>query len=504
MKAIDLKYLLAIFLLLFTSDEIKAQNESYLSAEKIEERIEVLNGKALFVIRSSHDNLTISTNVVQDKIVKSAKNANGEYEYKITADLLGRNDRLFTINRDVLKSTIKETLKPNICLFYSVEEVEMPITLLEQTSLANHHFVSGEAAIEFITTIEGLQVRCADLLPHKITKEKTDAGTQAITLIFSIQPYMDVQESMEKLSREYDLIDNKYLTEGSSLPVEMLDKMEEQMTELKVEIEKLEKTYALMSRVEIYGDKTNKLSVSIEGMGAKQKKSYSVLLLKEKVEVFETEYAQLLRNGEQAEENRKFSTALGFYEQASSLEDAPMEGWATLEEKIKEMKECADYASKGANAMSYIAKLKKEADQTKIQEVENQFKNARICYENLYKLRGSDPFYKDLIDKIDAQLDKMNFYVIEGSVRQKNGGKRITGVSVYAVPDRVFDKKMEKRPFGIKLDEVDSEGNFRLEIKRDSGYGGLLFVPENNKEFKKNAYVTMPHEHLKTTIYLID
>lgn len=500
----NFKYLFSFFLVLFTCNTIMAQEDSYLSAEKMEERIEVLNGKALVIICSSHDDLTISTNEPQDKIVKSAKKANGEYEYRITADLSGRRDRLFTINRNVLKSTFKETLKPNVCLLYSVEEVEMPITLLEQTSLANHHFVSGEAAIEFVTTIEGLQLKCADLLPHNITREKTDAGTQVITLVFNIQPYIAVQDSIEKLSGQYALIDNKYLTEGATLPVETLDEMEEQMQRLKTEIEKFEKAYASMSYVEIFGDKTNKLSISIEGMGAKQKRSYSVLLLKEKVEVFESEYAQLLRNGEQAEENRKFSTALGFYEQASSLTDAPIEGSATLEAKIKEMKECADYASKGANAMSYIAKLKKEADQTKIQEVENHFKNAKVCYENLYKLRGSDPFYKDLIDKIDVQLDKMNFYVIEGSVREKSGGKRITGVSIYAVPDRVFDKKIEKKSAGVKLDEVDSEGNFRLEIKRDSGYGGLLFVPENNKEFKKNAFVTMPNEHLKTTIYLID
>jgi hypothetical protein len=482
------------------------QESSYLTIEKqttITQSVS-LDGKSSLVVVSPHDDLVVSTNNPQDVIKKNGKDASGKYKYEVSMDISTQKDRLFTVSRKVLKETFKEQLEPDTRIYYLAEEVDVPITLLEQTGLANHHFVEGEAAVEFNTSIDDLQVIFGKGLDCSIKRTKSPTGTHIITLAIKIKPYLQLQKDYELLSTEYAQIDHKYLTEGTSLTPETLDQMEKRMDELKVQMDDIQKNMDEMSTLTIYGSQTNKLSISIAELGVKQKKSYSVLLLKERVEIFESEYAQLLRNAEQAEENRKFKIAQEFYEQAINMEKTPDEAKGTLARKIEEMKECNTHLTKATQSMAYIATLRKQNDNAKIQEVEDLFRNARISYENLYRLRGLDPYYKDLIDRIDDQLKKMDFYVIEGSVRAKNGGAGISGVSIYAVPDISMNKKIEKKSSGIKIGDTDAEGKFRVEPKRNSGYGGLLFVPENNKNFSKNGFLPMPRKHLITTVYIYE
>jgi hypothetical protein len=500
------KFIALFILLLLISPMARTQESSYLTIERQAAGLQAANpeGKASLIIISPHDDLVVSTNNPQDKITRK-KGQNEKYSYEVWMDISIQVDRLFTVSRKVLKETFKERLEPDTRIYYSVEEVDVPITLLEQTSLANHHFVEGEAAVEFNTSVDNLQVDYGKSLDCMIKRSKSPTGTHIITVAIQIKPYLQLQDSYESLGAEYAQIDTKYRNEGASLTPETLDGMEKRMDELKKRMEDIRGKIDDMSILTIYGDQTNKLSISIEGLGVKQKKSYSVLLLKEKVEVFESEYAQLLRNAEKAEENHTFKIAREFYEQAISVEGISAEAKGTLEQKIKEMEDCQTHSVKAAQAMAYIGELKKQNKNVSIETVEGLFRNARISYENLYRLRGLDPYYKDLIDRIDGQLEKIDFLVIEGSVREKNGGAKIGHVSIYAVPDTSMHRKIAKKAAGVKIGEADAEGKFRVEPKKKSGYGGLLFVPpENNKKFNNNGFLPMPQEHITTTIYLYD
>lgn len=488
--------------------EVKAQNVFMTVDEQVDRQQSVnLGGKASGVFVSSMGDLVISSNIETDVFTQKK---NGDlYEYEVLIDV-ANGDRTFTVMRKNTALTAEKKKifrEKNKRYYFLVEEVENPIVLNEQggrgEALIEEGKQKGNACVEFTTTLEGLKIKHSPKLACTIERSKTPAGAYVFSVIIDMEAFGKARDAVHKTDSAFNATDAK-INEMGEKGQEISRNEWERLDSLEIAKNEAEAAFNSISYLVVYTEGSNKLAVPIGDLSPKQKIPYGVLSLREKVEIYNRSYDQYVGSALEAEKSRKYNTAQEFYEQGANAEDATEEEKASCRAKAQEMKECAGYWNMANVVLKKLKELKKQGGMADYGMIEECYEVAIANYKSLYKVRNDEEFQRRA-DILQKALDKLGL-VVEGNVvmtEMKQGRlieEKATNVSIYACVSS-FNKDMRKGAHGVYVGSVDADGNFHVQIDRNT-YAGLLFVPENRKN---NTWVSLKEQkHLKTKVRIKD
>lgn len=476
-------YLFSLFTLLFAVYPIaglQAQNDFIdYSEPKEASNLTTDASEAKVIIISPNKDIEMSHTMGHEKGVLAGREKNGEYRFELTHPLSedeledGFCKTTVSVSTSNGRRSSMLVLKPGKCYVGSFR-IPFKFSCNNESNSRAVFAEENRAKVSFISEIDDLTI---------FFNGKAVVTNGADTSPYS---YVTVKPGKEKELTIYDLIFD------TSVP-------EAQKENFKHPVFTLKSSFPEKREVQL--GEGNQLSV-------KTLYRFRVLLhlvdtIHSEKEVFVSDYSKILNSAEQSGQELDYAAAKGFYLQALKAKDAPKDAKETLEKKISKMEQCEDYDTQAKRAMLYIRELKKAGQDARMDEIEAAFRQALSCYINLERLNSS-PVYKELIEKTNKALEAFNIIVVEGTVRdKKNNTKTIAGISIYGIPSSEFTSDMEKKTMGVKLGAVDPSGKFRVEVEKGGQYNGLLFVPDENKDYKKNGFVSLKEQkHLKTTIYL--
>lgn len=496
-----LKHLFGIIALLF-STALTAQN-NYFYSYQINSGTKAVNleGKSQLTVISPHDDLTTTiSGKATGQFCAPTKNSDGLYTYTALFDLSqGREVKvMFARKGSPLQTEMKELLKPNQSIMYKVEEVKNPISLNEQTGRNMGSKVHGETDIEFTTDIEGLNVKVSPLLKSRVSKCQNAAGAQVITVSIVMKPMTDMIKKKSELKEEFDLLDQE-MEDGKILSSDTAKLNRHK--ELEAVIEELDMQLSEMSQVTLSAPNSNTLSISIDNMSENERRAYAVLAMKQIENIYNTSYDQYLANAVAASKTRKFKAAADFYRQAAEAEDAPEEGKATCLQRAADMEQYFDFMDMANKALRRLKKEKEKGEMLDYGLVDECYNVAIKNYESLYQLT-QDEELKKRVEVLEKARKKLGI-VIEGTVVgiDRKGGvmweNPLTGVDIYAVPFGKYGASYTKGTCGDLVGSVDEKGHYHVQLESGK-YEGLLFVPTDTKEYKKNAWRALKEQRHAT------
>lgn len=483
-----------------------AGQAQYISCVRDEgaDRIENLNGdKGYLLLAKRNDLVVMVTNATHYDVYPSPERPDGYYEYRIVvgADETAQPKVEVSRRGSVYKTDFLETVKPDFLMAFRLEEVVMPIRMDAQEAAQDVHFNAKEAALEFTSSIKGLQVRCAPELGAVITSKMHDKDPNIMitSVVFPVEVIQKAKQKVEEVNREFLAQDEKINTSKEDLPDEewnKLDRLEQEKARAEAELMEL-------TSVEVYAEGTNHLPVSVAEMGPRAKKCYAVLPLVVEKNIFVTECSQFMNLGSQLFANRKYKEARNAYESAFKAKDVVPNMRMAIRESVGQCDSCMFYDDLASRTLKKVVELKKQGTAT--QEELSEYVSALIDFFS--KMNNYNPcdYYRRQIDNLKRQLNRLpleiKFRVVEW--KTLNEGNYIPGVEFWAYygesalssnlfsSDKKFRKMLEKNGTAFQqIGVTDENGAVELELDREKLPAGFLFRPDEEKGIKIK-YMTM-------------
>lgn len=495
---------LIIGILLILTTILPAGAQSYISNSRNvnADRIEDLDGNSGILILSKHNDLVISaTNTINGVTVKpNGLNADGLYEYCIIINAADTRTPKIEISRrgNVYKTEIVQSVKPNFLIAYRMEEVPNPIRMDDQTKSNDAILDATAAALEFTTTIKDLKVEYSPKLQAKTSSRasSSDNNITITTVVIPIAVLKDAEKAMKDVEKEFDTLNSLLLDADKTTESdwEELDNLADKKTQAY-------NLYAELTNVEIYGDKTNRLSIDISDMGPRIKKCYAVLPLTQKV--FVTESSAYMSQGGKLFSQRKYEEARTAYINALKTKDAAANMKPIIQESIAQCDTCMEYEALSAGVLKRITQMKKDGNAT--QEEVAKYVSAAIEFLQIVNSYNPNAFYTDRIGKLENLLTgmplNMKFTIVEWKTLQE--GDYMPDVELWAYSgttpissttfptDRKFKKTVEREGYNYRQISVsDKRGIAEIELDRKKLPQGILFRPSNASN-AKIEYISM-------------
>lgn len=161
------------------SSQVAAQS-NYLSSNEDTQRAETveLGGQSSFVFESKSADLVITSSINSDNQRPKAMKAGEMYRYEIIVPADGK--RIFTVAKagTALHTDIPKMPRQNQRFYFTVTEVENPITMENQSGSSDGYFVERKACIQFTTPIADLQVQYSPKLGGRLDRKNGTVGCQ--------------------------------------------------------------------------------------------------------------------------------------------------------------------------------------------------------------------------------------------------------------------------------------------------------------------------------------
>lgn len=466
---------------------------------------EMLNGNRGVLILSKHKDLVISvTNLAyKPTITLNGRGMDGYYRYYVIIDARDTKQPKLEVSRMGIpyKAPLLVTLKnPDFLQAYRLEEVSNPIRYEEQTQASDVHFNAEEAALEFTSTIKSLKVKCPPELGARVTGAVSEADTSLLVLnvVIPLAKLDEAREEVERISRRQEELDK------------MMESLEpdapewDEMDRLVPEREKAEARLAALSSVELYGDGTNYLSVSIADLGPRAKRTYVVLPIVVEKEVFTTQCSALMDEGSRLFDMRKYEQAREAYGKALQTgESVVAEMTPVIRSAIELCDSCAKYDLLTFRCFRKIAEMKKKGNATQAEVAE--YASYAIAYiQQVYKYNPDD-YYQGRIKLMQDLLMGMKLQVKFTFVEWLtfSEGKPIAGVEVWAYngserissntfsSDKKFRRMLKKEDYNFRqVGQSGPDGIAEIELDRKQLPVGLLFRPREDSG-QKIVYMTL-------------
>lgn len=500
-----MKYVFCVLFLIGLLFPLAGQAQ-YISCVRDEgaDRIENLNGdKGYLLLAKRNDLVVVVTNARKYEVYPSPERPDGYYEYRIIVDADETFQPKVEVSKrgSVYKTDFLETVKSDFLIAFRLEEVMIPIRMDAQESVQNVHFNETEAALEFTSSIKGLQVHCHPDLKAVITSKKhdKDVNITIITVTFPLDVIRRAKERVEEANKAFVAQDVKINEAKEQLPDaewDTLDVLDLRRAQRELELQEL-------TAVDVFAEGTNHLPISVADLGPRDKKCYVVLPLVIEKNIFVTECSQFMDLGTQLFNNRKYKEARDAYESAFKAEDVVPNMRMAIRESIGQCDSCMLYDDLAARTYKKILELKKEGTAT--QEEVSNYASALIDFFS--KINNYNPcdYYRRQIDNLQKQLNrlplKIKFRVVEW--KTLNEGDYIPGVEFWAYhgdtpissnmfsTDKKFQKVLEKNGTSFQqIGVTDENGIVELELDREKLPKGFLFRPDKEKNIKIK-YMTM-------------
>lgn len=498
--------LLTVLIILPVSAQSYISNNRDVNADRIED----LDGNSGVLILSTHSDLVISTtNTAHEVTIKpNGLNADGLYEYCIIINAADTRTPKIEISRrgSVYKTEIVQSVKPNFFIAYRMEEVSNPIRIDDQTKGNDAILDATATALEFTTTIKNLKVECSPKLQAKITTHvsKSDNNITITTVIIPIAILKNAEKAMKEVEQEFNSLDSLLVNSNKTTEAEW-----ERLDKLADKKEQAYNLYAELTNVEIYGEKTNRLSIDISDMGPRIKKCYAVLPLV--IETFVTECSFYMKQGGELFSQRKYKEARIAYLNALKVNDSEVNAKPLIYKSIAQCDTCMEYEGLAAGAIKKIELMKKSGTAT--QKEVARYASAATDFLQIANSYNPNEFYINLIKKMENLLAGMplniKFTIVEWKTLQEGGyipnveiwtynGSMPVSSAIFS-SDRKFKKILDKQ--GVYYRQIgisDNQGIAEIELDRKNLPKGVLFRPSDNSK-AKIEYINMPDLLRKST-----
>lgn len=453
-----------------------------------------LNGNYGVMILSQRSDLVVSltnvSNVNSYKVTPVGKGHHGYYGYEVKIDKAESRSVKVEVSRrgEVYKTSFVVSVKPDFFKSFLISEVQRPIRIEDQTQANSAVIDEKLAQVEFTTTIQDLQVHCPDALGAEVKKgNKVGDNSISITTVnIPIKVLEAAKLKRERAQKAHDELEARlYSTENApDDDWEILDKLQE-------EVEEAEQELMELGSISISGKGTNKLTIDILDLKARQKLCYGVLLLKTEVPV--DEFSAKVAEGGRLFALREYEGARRSFMNALQLKEAPADLLPTLRTSIAHCDSCLLYERYASGALS---KMKKAEEQEKVV----RYATAALEYIRQLNLYSPSEFYALRIRKLEKIIAEQPLDIKFTTVKWENNfsgfyeAGPLANVEIWAhygtvIPgpneyrnDKRFNKLMGSTEYK-KLGETDEYGRFDLHLDRKSLPCGLFFHPVgyNNK-----------------------
>lgn len=491
-----MKRQLLLYITILLCQYVIAQTE-YISSSPMPDNdcIADLNGDYGVKILSKRNDLVISVTNVKNadsyNVTPAGIGHSGYFGYEVRIDKSESRSIKVEVNRrgDVYKTSFVVNVKPDFFKSYLIEEVERPIRIEDQTQ-ANSAVLDEELAqVEFTTTIRDLQVHCPDALGAEV-KKASKVGDNSIfitTISIPIKVLETAKLKREKAQKAHDELEARiYKTENAP------DKDWETLDKLQEEVEKAEQELMELGSISISGEGTNKLTVDILDLKARQKMCYGVLLLK--IEIPVDEFSAKVAEGGRLFALREYEGARRSFMNALQLKEAPMDLLPSVRTSIAHCDSCIKYEGLTIRALRRIKELKQK-DAVAQTDIMNYY-GAAADFMTIANKYNPCEYYAKNIKTLETYIENMPLamrftiarWIVQRVSAMEDGP--FSGVELWAYygnePPRLSEYSSDRKFRHLVSDESgffkqlgisDDRGIVDIELNRKSLPTGFFFRP---------------------------
>lgn len=468
---------------------------------------EMLDGNRGVLILSEHKDLIISvTNAKYPVSVRlNGRGMDGYYRYYVIIDAKDTKQPKLEVSRMGVPYKATELVKlknPDFLQAYRLQEVENPIRIEDQTEANDVHFNASEAALEFTTTVKGLQVKCPPELQARITSgvSKSDQSLWVINVVIPLAKLDEAREAFERLDKRK--MELSAMVDAGTLGEDAPEW--DEMDTLEPQWEEADRKLATLSSILLYGDGTNYLSVDISDLSPRAKRTYIVLPIVVEKEVFTTQCSALMDEGGRLFGMRKYKDAREAYDKALQTgESVVNEMKPVIHSAINLCDSCALYDLLSFRCFQKIATLKKQGEATQA-EVANYASYGIAYLQQLYQFNPDD-YYLKRVELLKKLLDDMGLQVKFTFVEWLtfSEGNPIPGVEVWTYrgfdrissstfsSDKKFRRMLKNEGYNFRqVGQSGADGIAEIELDRKNLPVGILFRPKEDSG-QKIVYMTL-------------
>lgn len=465
-----------------------------------------LNGNYGIKILSQRSDLVVSltnvSNVNNYKVTPVGKGHHGYYGYEVKIDKAESRSVKVEVSRrgEVYKTSFVVSVKPDFFKSFLISEVQRPIRIENQTQANSAVIDEKLAQVEFTTTIQDLQVYCPDALGAEVKKgNKVGDNSISITTInIPIKVLEAAKQKRERAQKAHDELEARlYSTENApDNDWETLDKLQE-------EVEEAEQELMELGSISISGKGTNKLTIDILDLKARQKLCYGVLLLK--IEVPVDEFSAKVAEGGRLFALREYEGARRSFMNALQLKEAPEDLLPTLRTSIAHCDSCIKYEDLTKRALRRINELKQK-DAVVQTDIMNYY-GAAADFMTVANKYNPCEYYAKNIKALETYIESMPLamrftvarWVVQRVSAMEDGP--FSGVELWAYygdepprlneysSDRKFRHLVSNKSEDFKqLGISDDRGVVDIELNRKSLPTGFFFRPAVGNSKSPIAY----------------
>ncbi|MDY4567300.1 MAG: hypothetical protein SPD86_09645 [Prevotella sp.] len=467
----------------------------YISNSRIDslDAIGSLDGRRGILILSKSENLVISVTNTKDFDVKPkglAPDGYNHYEVTVGPDVTNPKVEV-NIRGDVNITSFVAKPKKNLFVAYSVDLVATPIDLQDQSGVAAV-LDAKLCEVDFTSPFPNLEVKCSDRLGATITT--INRASDKTVFVTKVQiPVANIEAAKERFSAATEAY-SKYNKWLMTQPDDKLQDADyEKNDKLQQDMENAQKEYGETMHLYISSVGTNTLSVPLDDMAPRVKKSYGVLVLNKVKKVYVSDCSAAMAEGARLFDLREYAGAKASFNKALNSPDTPVDLKASIQTQIDQCDSCDYYQKLAVGSLIQIKNLKNAGTVTQ-NDVAKYGAAAAEFMRCVYKYNPQN-YYRERIERIEKLIENMPLQLkitirkwaqtYQGYV-EANGLGNVEAWAYYGnhnflakeyATDKKFTKLIGASTEFKKIGVSDTEGEINLELTRKELPKAIFFRP---------------------------
>lgn len=489
--------LLPLFMLLPAL--LHGQN-SFISQEECREEsgIADLNGCCGVLLLSKISNLVATVNEHPEAVVTNrGRRPDGLYAYEVVMTRGRAAEAKVEVSKrgDIDRSSFVAPLRADYFHAYTVDEVQKPIRMVNQTQATDVITDQELAEVEISSSVSDLQIECPKELKAQISSrvKDNDASITVTSIVFPVRALLDVKERMDSLQHKVDslnaLVNQQLMTPTmSETEVKTLVENQEKFAGMSEEAAAL---WAEITHIDLFAEGTNRLSIDISEARPRSKFCWGVLLREVQVPV--TEFDAKVQEAGRLFALRDYDGARRNFEAALTMPDATEELFPSIRSSIADCDSVGYYHKLTGNALVRFKGAKTQ---------EEMVDYGSAALEFLYICNRYNPceFYESRIQKIEQRIEDVPLEVIFTVVERTEdfcgivegapmpyveiwADSNLKPLKIFDYSDRSFKKIVKDNPARFeRLGTTNELGVAELKLNRERMPQAFIFHAVDNKK----------------------